>query len=92
MKMKNISKIKIEKNLKFFEIWKKLIDNCFFLKVAHDEASSLYPISRDEFRRTATQSNKYFFSTVKNTHAQESQYGSMNSVCWFTYLFIKLLL
>ena len=70
MKMKNISKLK---NLEFFEIWKmkifpenfQICGKSFLIKCSatfeHDDASSLYPISRDEFRTTAT-----IFRFVKN--------------------------
>ena len=66
MKKKKYSETQNRKNLKIFEIWKmKIVSEIFqnfwksfLIKIsanfAHDDASSLYPISRDEFRTTVT--------------------------------------
>ena len=66
MKMKKYFETQNRKNLKIFEIWKmkifpenlQIFWKCFLIKIsanfAHDDASSLYPISRDEFRTTVT--------------------------------------
>ena len=93
MEMKTYFETQNRKHSDFSEIWKwnyfpkflKIFFDIFSANVAHDDASSLYPISRDEFRRTATLSQKVISVALNNTHVQEFQYSSLDSMSWSMY-------
>ena len=95
-KWKNISKLEIEKksgnfrNMKtktfpgFYQIFWKYFLIFFSAKVAHDNASSLYPISRDEFRMTATLSKNLCLNLTSALHPHISPTNSVGRPTWWT--------